>query len=211
MEKKTKFITIQYLYRDKDENEDWHGWETENPDWSWYPVLADLKLSISIEGILEAVQDHFPAEKVIAQIEAVEDLSVPALEAKRRAYKIMYLAADTDRFKHMEANTSCFWLPYKVAEYIWDIIQSNAAVDIRQATEPIPIATDIEQQDNIPDTREWSKPMSKTRLMGILKIDSIEKFNSYAERLGLKTINRKSHQLCMDTMTPKEKDALDRG
>ena len=55
---------------------------------------------------------------------------------------------------------------------------------------------------------EWSKPMSKSKMMNALGIDSYETFNAYAKRHGIKEINRKTFQICLDKMSNTEKDKL---
>lgn len=57
---------------------------------------------------------------------------------------------------------------------------------------------------------EWSKPMSKTRMMNALGIDSIDTFNSYAERVGIRPINRKIHQIRLDKMQQKDREKLEK-
>jgi len=56
--------------------------------------------------------------------------------------------------------------------------------------------------------KEWSKPMSKTRMMTALGMYSTDTFNSYAKRIGIRHINSKTHQLCLDTLTQKQRDSL---
>jgi hypothetical protein len=55
---------------------------------------------------------------------------------------------------------------------------------------------------------ELSKPMPKSQMMRVLKIDGQDKFNSWAKEHGLKRINRKTFQICLDNMSEKEKILL---
>lgn len=69
------------------------------------------------------------------------------------------------------------------------------------------------QQENPPAENEdkkaeYSKAMSKQRMMTALKIESYETFNSFAKRHGLKKINRKVYQIRTDTMTKPEREKL---
>lgn len=58
---------------------------------------------------------------------------------------------------------------------------------------------------------EWSNPMSKTRMMGILDIDTLEKFNSFAERQGIVKVNRSLHKLRLDGLRNEQKKRLKEG
>ena len=65
--------------------------------------------------------------------------------------------------------------------------------------------TDLASRKN---DSEWSKPMSKSKMMSALGIDSYETFNAFANRHGIREINRKTFQICLDKMSNKEKDKL---
>jgi len=47
---------------------------------------------------------------------------------------------------------------------------------------------------------EWSKPMSKARMMRILRIDSYHTLNAFAKRHGIQKINRQTFRICLDTL-----------
>lgn len=56
---------------------------------------------------------------------------------------------------------------------------------------------------------EWSKPMPKSMMMAALRIHSIDAFNSFAEQHGIRTINRKLHQIRLDTMNTRDREKIE--
>ena len=58
--------------------------------------------------------------------------------------------------------------------------------------------------------REWSKPMSKSDMIKALGIDSRKKFNAYTNIVGIKKINRKTHQLRVDQLDQTTRKKLEK-
>lgn len=65
------------------------------------------------------------------------------------------------------------------------------------------------QSDEPPLEGDWSKPMSKNRMMAALGMDSIDTFNLYAERQGITSLNRSTHQIRLDQMDAKTRGKLE--
>jgi hypothetical protein len=58
-------------------------------------------------------------------------------------------------------------------------------------------------------SKDWSKPMSKSKMMTALGIDSAKTFNTFAAHAGIRPAgNRQTFQLCMDTLTQPQRDQL---
>ena len=57
---------------------------------------------------------------------------------------------------------------------------------------------------------EWSNPMSKSDMMTALGIDSRKKFNAYANIVGIKKINRRTHQLRVDQLDQTTRKKLEK-
>jgi hypothetical protein len=85
-------------------------------------------------------------------------------------------------------------------KYLQEHSQS-CAQDIEDLSGGVEIAKVLKQ-------KELSPPVSKSRMMTVLKILDYNIFNSYAKRHGLKKINRKTYQICLDDMSEKEKEKL---
>ena len=57
---------------------------------------------------------------------------------------------------------------------------------------------------------EWSKPMSKSDMMAALGIDTRKKFNAYTKIVGIKKINRKTHQIRVDQLDRTKREKLEK-
>jgi len=62
----------------------------------------------------------------------------------------------------------------------------------------------------IKDALEWSRAMSKNRMMTALGIRDYDTFNSFAARHGLKMYNKSLWQICLDNLSQKEKEKLEK-
>jgi hypothetical protein len=55
---------------------------------------------------------------------------------------------------------------------------------------------------------EWSKPMSKAKMMRVLRLDSYPTFNAFIKRQGVKKINRQTFRIRLDTLDEKSRSKL---
>lgn len=69
---------------------------------------------------------------------------------------------------------------------------------------------DASKEADVRNDGEWSKPMSKSRMMIALGIDSEHTFNAFAERIGIRRINRKTFQLRIDDLGSQEREKLEK-
>jgi len=92
-------------------------------------------------------------------------------------------------------------LPYKQTS-VFDISNLNNIHNENRETQSEVGATVI---------GEWSKPMSKTRMMTALRIDSRKKFNSYANQIGIKKAgNRQTFQIRLDTLPKNQREKIEK-
>ena len=57
---------------------------------------------------------------------------------------------------------------------------------------------------------EWSRPMSKAKMMAALKIDGLYTFNTFANRHGIVKLNHKTHRIRIDRMNKKDREKLEK-
>ncbi len=85
-------------------------------------------------------------------------------------------------------------------------LAAQVAKDVRAGIEPTALNV---QSDEPPLEGDWSKPMSKSRMMNALGMDSLDTFNLYAERQGIRSLNRSTHQIRLDQMDAKTRGKLE--
>jgi hypothetical protein len=129
-----------------------------------------------------------------------KDLNTPIFQPE---YKGKWFKRDT--FFNPNAMKPTIWTKY--FENLYNVSSLNRALgrvlsDIESHNQSAGKDSQSEQG------KEWSKPMSKTRMMTALGMYSTDTFNSYANRIGIRHINFKTHQLCLDTLSPEQRDRI---
>jgi hypothetical protein len=62
-----------------------------------------------------------------------------------------------------------------------------------------------------PEGKEWSRPTTKKNLIEKIGFDSEDKFNDWAERMGIRGVKgKRTWELCLDKLSPKQKEKLEK-
>lgn len=94
----------------------------------------------------------------------------------------------------------------------WDVMSHNwqCWAHILQ-DEWLKVRGDVERIAGVEplDGADWSRPLSKIRIMNALGIDSPKAFNAFARRQGIKTITRSTHQICLKGLPQSQRNRLE--
>lgn len=100
---------------------------------------------------------------------------------------------------------------FEIGLLLFDAVRgriSDGAIAAIKAVSDVSATTGQKEPDD--HGAVWSKPMSKSRMMSALGIDSEHTFKKYADRIGIESDSRKLHRIRLDKMQPKDREKLEK-
>ncbi len=144
-------------------------------------------------------KDDAGLESALKEYGAIRD---PLTDAERQ---ILIEAFGTLKPGEIRRHLTSDFAPAQIENLTWDDVVYHAQNKIKVGQTCYSKETDTSKIN-----AEWSKPMSKSRMMQALGIDSEHTFNAFAERIGIRRINRKTFQLRIDDLGSQEREKLEK-